>query len=130
MSKKHELNKVIKIDTIKEMMELAVKDSAEKIAFEFRDEKDKEKVVKVTYNEFQNDTFYLGTALSNIKMEDKHIAVIGDNSYKYLTVYLTVLKSDGVIVPIDKELTLKEIINVLRSSESKFYSMQKNMNNI
>jgi len=124
MSKKHELNKVIKIDTIKEMMELAVKDSAEKIAFEFRDEKDKEKVVKVTYNEFQNDTFYLGTALSNIKMEDKHIAVIGDNSYKYLTVYLTVLKSDGVIVPIDKELTLKEIINVLRSSESEvlFYA--------
>jgi len=124
MSKKHEFNKVIKIDTIKELMELSVKDSADKTAFEFRDEKDKEKIVKVTYDEFQNDTFYLGTALSSINMISNHIAVIGDNSYKYLTVYLTVLKSDGVIVPIDKELTAKEIINVLKSSESEvlFYA--------
>ena len=124
MSKKLELNKAIKIDTIKELMELSVKDSANKTAFEYRDEKDKEKIVKVTYNEFQNDTFYLGTALSNINMTSSHIAVIGDNSYKYLTVYLTVLKSDGVIVPIDKELTAKEIINVLKSSESEvlFYA--------
>jgi len=124
MSKKLELNKAIKIDTIRELMELSVKDSANKTAFEYRDEKDKEKVVKVTYEEFQNDTFYLGTALSNINMASNHIAVIGDNSYKYLTVYLTVLKSDGVIVPIDKELTAKEIINVLKSSESEvlFYA--------
>ena len=124
MSKKHELNKVIKINTIQELIQLSVKDSADRTAFEYRDEKDKEKVVKVTYKEFQNDTFYLGTALSNIDMASKHIAVIGDNSYKYLTVYLTVLKSDGVIVPIDKELTAKEIINVLKSSESQvlFYA--------
>ena len=124
MSKKLELNKVVKIDTIQELMDLSVKDAAKRTAFEFRDEKDKEKIVKVTYEEFQNDTFYLGTALSNINMASNHIAVIGDNSYKYLTVYLTVLKSDGVIVPIDKELTAKEIINVLRSSESEvlFYA--------
>ena len=79
-----------------------------------KEEKDKEKIVKVTYEEFQKDTYYLGTALSTINMLKNHIAVIGDNSYKWLTVYLTVLKSDGVIVPIDKELTVKEIINVLK----------------
>ena len=124
MLKKLEFNKVIKINTIQELMELSVKDAAKRTAFEYRDEKDKEKIVKVTYEEFQNDTFYLGTALSNINMASSHIAVIGDNSYKYLTVYLTVLKSDGVIVPIDKELTAKEIINVLKSSESEvlFYA--------
>ena len=124
MSKKLELNKVVKFETIKEMMELAVKDAADKVAFKFRDEKDKEKIVDVTYEEFQNDTFYLGTALSNVNMTSNHIAVIGDNSYKWLTVYLTVLKSDGVIVPIDKELTAKEIINVVNRSESEvlFYA--------
>ena len=46
-------------------------------------------------------------------MADKHVAVIGDNCYKYVTVYLTVLKSKGVIVPIDKELPVYDIINVL-----------------
>ena len=124
MAKKIEYNKVVKFDTIKEMMELSVKDAAKKVAFRYRDEKDKEKIGDVTYEEFQNDTFYLGTALSNVNMTSNHIAVIGDNSYKWLTVYLTVLKSDGVIVPIDKELTAKEIINVVNRSESEvlFYA--------
>ena len=106
------------------MMELSVKDAAKQVAFKYRDEKDKDKIIDVTYEEFQNDTFYLGTALSNVNMTSNHIAVIGDNSYKWLTVYLTVLKSDGVIVPIDKELTAKEIINVVNRSESEvlFYA--------
>ena len=124
MSKKIKYNEVVKFETIKEMMELSVKDAAKTVAFKYRDEKDKDKIIDVTYEEFQNDTIYLGTALSNINMTDKHIAVIGDNSYKWLTVYLTVLKSNGVIVPIDKELTAEEIINVVDRSESEvlFYA--------
>ena len=124
MSKNIKYNEVVKFNTIKEMMELSVKDAGRTVAFKYRDENDKDKIVDVTYEEFQNDTFYLGTALSNVNMTDKHIAVIGDNSYKWLTVYLTVLKSNGVIVPIDKELTAKEIINVVKRSESQvlFYA--------
>ena len=124
MAKKIEYNKVVKFDTLKEMMELSVKDAAKQVAFKYRDEKEKDKIIDVTYEEFQNDTFYLGTALSDVNMTSNHIAVIGDNSYKWLTVYLTVLKSDGVIVPIDKELTAKEIINVVNRSESEvlFYA--------
>ena len=124
MQKNYAFNEAVKIDTIKEMMDLAVRDASKNIAFEYRNEKNKEEIVKVTYEEFQKDTYYLGTALSTINMLKNHIAVIGDNSYEWLTVYLTVLKSNGVIVPIDKELTAKEIINVLKSSESEvlFYS--------
>lgn len=124
MQKNYAFNEAIKIDTIKEMMDLAVRDAAKNIAFEYRNEKNKEEIIKVTYEEFQKDTYYLGTALSTINMLKNHIAVIGDNSYEWLTVYLTVLKSNGVIVPLDKELTSKEIINVLKSSESEilFYS--------
>lgn len=112
---------VTKINTIKELIDLAVKEAGDNIAFEYKDKKD---IVKITYKEFQNHINYLGTALSTIEMQDKHIAVIGENSYDWLTVYLTVLHSDGVMVPIDKELTVKEIINVLRSSDSEvlFYS--------
>lgn len=122
--KNYEFNKVVKIETIKELMDVAVRDAGENIAFEYRNEKNKEEIIKVTYEEFQKDTYYLGTALSTIDMLDKHIAVIGDNSYEWLTVYLTGLKSNGVVVPIDRELTSKEIINILRSSDSEvlFYS--------
>jgi len=121
MQKNYEFNKVTKFDTINEMMELAVKDAADKIAFKY---KVKDKVKEVTYKEFQNDTIYLGTSLNSLKVADKHIAVIGENSYNWITVYLTVLKSHGVIVPVDKELPTQDIINVLSHSDSEvlFYS--------
>ena len=113
---------VQKVETIKQMLEMAVEQAGDKIAFKYKAGKDK--VVDVTYKEFQEDTFELGTALNSINMADKHIAVIGDNCYKYVTVYLTVLKSKGVFVPIDKELPVYDIINVLNDSDSEvlFYA--------
>lgn len=122
--KNYEYNKAVKINTIKELMDLAEKEDGSKIAFEYRNEKDKSKIETVTYKEFQYDTYYLGTALTQLGLNKEHIAVIGENSYKWLTVYLTVLKSDGVLVPIDRELPEKDIINILKSSDSEvlFYS--------
>ena len=124
MSKKMKLNEVTKVTSVKEMLNLAAKEDGEKIAFEYKNEKEKGKIIKVTYNEFKKDTESLGTALANIGMQDKHIAMIGENSYKWITVYLTVLKSKGVFVPIDKELTAPEIINILNHGECEvlFYS--------
>ena len=116
--KELKLNEVVPIHTIKEMMELAVKDAGEKTAFEYRNPKNKEEVLKVTYQEFYDTIQSLGTALSTIATENTHIAIIGDNSYDWLTVYLTVLQSNHVFVPIDKELTSKEVGNILKNSDS------------
>ncbi len=111
-------NEVTKIRTIKELLQIAVKEDGDNLAFEYKSQKNKKEIIKITYKEFQNDTNYLGTALATIKKLNSHIAVIGPNSYEWLTVYLTTLKSNGVIVPIDSQLTCKEIINVLKSSDS------------
>ncbi len=75
-------------------------------------------IAESTYAEFQADTFALGTALCMENMQDKHIAMIGNNSYEYLTIYLTMLQSDGVFVPIDKELPEADLLNILRDSDA------------
>lgn len=110
-----------KIDTVKDIIDLAVKEAGDKYAFQYKDKKD---IVSVTYKEFKEDIMSLGTALMEKNTDKCHIAAIGENSYNWLTVYLTALESDGVFVPIDKELTLPEIINVLNSSDTEvfFYS--------
>ena len=115
------INEVVKFDNLREMLDLAVQDNPEKIAFMYKENKQEK---QKTYKEFQEDTFYLGTALSSINMDKTHIAVIGENSYNWITVYLTALQSNGVIVPIDKELPTSDIINVLEHSDSEvlFYS--------
>lgn len=119
--KKIKYYEVEKIDTVKDIIDLAVKESGDKYAFQYKDKKD---VVSVTYKEFKEDIMSLGTALMERNTDKCHIAAIGENSYNWLTVYLTALESDGVFVPIDKELTLPEIINVLNSSDTEvfFYS--------
>ena len=121
--KKIKYNEVTKVETIKELLDLAVKEAGDKDAFQYKKGND---IVHVTYKEFNDDTISLGTALSTIGMSDKHIATIGQNSYEWITSYITVLKSNGVFVPVDKELTCKEIINVLKSSDSEllFYGEQ------
>ena len=121
-NKKMKWHEVVKVTSVKEMLELAVKEAGDQDAFQYKEGKNK--IVKVTYKEFAKDTEALGTALASIDMHDKHIAMIGENSYKWLTGYLTVLKSTGVFVPIDKELTVNEVTNVLKHSESEvlFYA--------
>mgnify|MGYP003289289891 CR=1 FL=1 len=117
-------NKVTKVTSIKEMLKMAAEEDGDKIAFKYKGKDDK--IVQVIYKQFVRDTEELGTALASIGMHDKHIAIIGENSYKWLTAYLTVLQSKGVFVPVDKELTVKEIINVLKHSDSEvlFYSQR------
>ena len=124
MKKNYKLNKVRMINSIKELLEIAGNEAGNKTAFKYKSENNKEEIVNVTYNEFIRETNEIGTALAKYNVHNKHIAIIGENSYKWLVVYLTVLKSTGVFVPIDKELPLEGVINILNHSESEvlFYS--------
>lgn len=121
MNKNYPLNEVKKVDSVTDLMRQATEEAGDKIAFMYKEGKEN---IEVTYAKFQEDTIALGTAITELGLNDKHIACIGDNSYKWLTTYLTVLKSDGVFVPVDKELPIEDIINILKSSESEilFYA--------
>ena len=72
--KNYEYYKVKKVDSIKQLLEFAVSDAGNKIAFKYKEDK---QVKEVTYNEFKDDVYSLGTALSSINMTSAHIAVIG-----------------------------------------------------
>ncbi len=112
---------VERFGSIKEMMELAVKEAGDRVAFKFR--KDGQ-IVDVTYREFYADTLAIGTALASLGCGDRHIAMVGENSYDWISVYLSVLKSSGVYVPIDKELPFGDIMNIVNDSDSEvvFYT--------
>ncbi len=109
------------VKTIKEMMDKTVAACPDRIAFRYRKGKE---IIDVTFKEFQNLTFYLGAAIHDWDSKGKHIACIGENSFDWLTVFYTVLKSDAVFVPVDKELPVKDICYVLNHSDSNmlFYS--------
>ena len=63
-------------------MDLSVKEAGGKKAFQYRDSKNKEKIIEVTYNEFQNDTYYLGTALSTLnKLTITDNVIVGNSAF-------------------------------------------------
>jgi long-chain acyl-CoA synthetase len=106
--------KVTKFGSIKEMLDIAVREAGDQIAFKY---KENGQIAEVTYSDFVQQVTWLGSALTEIGFSDKHIACIGSNSYKWVLTYLTVLKSAGVYVPVDKELPVNDIIHILNESE-------------
>jgi long-chain acyl-CoA synthetase len=106
---------VEKFNSIKEMLDLAVKEAGDNIAFKF---KENGGITEVTYAEFVNSVNHLGAALTEFGFGDKHIACIGMNSYKWVVTYLSVLKSAGVFVPIDKDLPAADIFHIINESET------------
>lgn len=104
-----------KVKSMREMLALASAESGDKTAIMYKSGND---IVSHTYSEFTDTTYYLGTALIDLGFGESHIAVIGENSYPWICVYLTVLQSSGVIVPVDKELPESDIFNVLQHSDS------------
>ncbi len=73
---------------------------------------------EVTYSNFCHAINYLGNSLVNDGYERSHIAVVGANSYKWAVTYLAVTCSNNIIVPIDKELTPDNMMDVIKDSDS------------
>ncbi len=113
--KNYPLYEVEPFRDFQEMLEKAAAAAGDKPAFQYKWQK---QVRSVTYTRFKQDVDILGTALCVLGLQDRHIAMVGENSYRWVNVYLSVLCCTGVYVPIDKELPLDEILHVLNHSDS------------
>ncbi len=77
-------------------------------------------ISNVTYNQLYEKVLKFGSALLQIGLNQRdHIAVIGDNRVQWGITYLTAMCFNYVIVPIDKNLSQNEILNILHESDSK-----------
>jgi len=106
LMKNYELNELEPISDLKEMItKSSYKFGERKVLCAIDDGSYSEK----TYIQLAEDINALGTALIELNLRGRHIAVIGDNSYEWIVTYLAVVNGVGVIVPIDKELPADEI---------------------
>lgn len=117
------LDRTIKFENLKEMMEKTVENFGERTAF-YRDGKGLEDSKKISYKEFMDDINSLGTALVEMGLKGKRIAVIGENRYEWELAYLAIACGAGVVVPLDKALPDNEIESLIIRSEVEaiFYS--------
>ena len=77
-----------------------------------------------THSEIRDMINYLGTALIELGLKNKRIAVIGENRYEWELAYLSVVCGTGIVVPMDKSLPANELEELIERSEVEaiFYS--------
>lgn len=112
-----------KLNNFKEFLTLNLENKKDEVAFIFNNAKKEE--IKKTYNDFYNDVTLMSNYLSN-NYKNKHIALIGENSYNYLVLFFSIINSKNVAVLIDKDLSKEKIQELLKKSDSKvlFYSKE------
>ena len=121
---KKKLNsEIYEIDEIKNFREL-VNRSAEKyannVAYKFKENlgKPNQKIIEKTYKEVRNEVEALGTMLVNMGLENKKIALIGNNRYEWCESYFAITTSNMVVVPLDKALPSQEIKSLIERSKA------------
>lgn len=117
MKKYGKLFEVRYINDLKDMINQSVQLFADNAAFLLQDEEGNY-TKRITYKGFKNDIDALGTCFHDMGLKDQFIAVMGENRYEWCVTYLSVVNGTGVIVPLDRELPVSELHNLLTRSKS------------
>lgn len=102
--------------TIKEMLNLVVKKFPGEPAFK---RKEQGKIRKISFFELLTEVRNLGTALYEDGLGKERVAIIGENSYPWFQVFLSIVCGGGVAVPLDKGFTATELRSCLERSDAK-----------
>lgn len=106
-----------KYTSLRDICTKGAQDYKNNVAFLKKDTKEGE-YIPVTYARLLNDVKALSTWLLSLDLPSNKVAVIGDNSYEWWVAYFATACSGMVIVPIDKDLSLGEMENLLSDSNS------------
>ena len=114
---------VMKFRNLKEMLQKSGEAYGNRPAYIFKTEEEG-KFREITHKEFRNDINNLGTALIDLGLKNKRIAVISENRYEWCVAYLAIVTGTGIVVPLDRALPDNEIENLILRSEVEaiFYS--------
>lgn len=125
-----------KVEDFKELLNRTVAKYPNNVAYKYKKDLESEtpEYIEKTYAQFKSDITNLGTALLEIGLEGKKIAIISNNRYEWCTSYLAITIGNMIVVPLDKALQEKEIESlIIRSGadaviyENKYSEIFKNI---
>ena len=117
MAKKFKFKKHAKLkryNSFREILDAAVKSRPDHLAYRY---KKGEGIEDVTVKEFYDEVEALGASLAKLGAKKSHIALIGENSYNWIVCLYSVIMSDSVLVPLDKELPAEQIVNLINEGD-------------
>lgn len=115
-------DKCERINNLKEIINKTEAKFKNNIAYKIKIEAGKYKLI--THKEARDMINALGTALIDMGLKNKKIAIIGENRYEWEIAYLSIVCGTGIVVPLDKSLTENELRSIIDRSgvEAIFYA--------
>ena len=111
---------------LKHMLESSTELYGDNTAFMVKEDK-KGPYKSITYKQALQDVNALGTAFLARGLDGARIAVVGENSYQWAISYLATVCGTGVVVPLDKELSAKDMEQLIISGNVKCVVFQESM---
>lgn len=121
---------VVEIANLKEMVQKKAIEKPHMTAFVYPCESGE---MKKTYADFNEDINAFGAWMYSKKIIDKHVAIVGENSYEWLITFLATVNGGSVAVAIDKNLPEEEVaqlaklgdVDVLFTSDTYYEKLNK-----
>lgn len=104
------------VETLKDIINNSSLKYSDRPAYMYKESGDKD-FKAITYHDFKKNIDELGTTLIDMGFKGSKIAIIGENSYKWAMSYFAVATGVGTIVPLDKNLEIGEIINLMKRAD-------------
>ena len=122
------LYKIIEITDLKDMLNKTKDIYSNDIAYKIRVGEKQYK--EISHKKVREMIDSLGTALINMGLKNKRIAVIGENRYEWEIAYLSIVCGTGIVVPLDKSLPENELESLIKRSEVEAIFYSKKYENI
>ena len=118
------LKQCIEVTDLKDMLKKTGEIYGNRPAYKIREGEKKYKIF--THKEVREMIDALGTALIDLGLKGKRIAVIGENRYEWEIAYLSIVCGTGIVVPLDRSLPENELKKLVERSEIEaiFYSQK------
>lgn len=102
------------VNTLRDIVKHSVANYGSQAAYRY---KVKKEVEEKTYNDVNKDSMAVSRMVEAMGMKGKHIALLGTTSYKWITSFFGVVNSASVAVPIDAQLPVEAICELLERAD-------------
>lgn len=104
------------IDDMRSLVEESAKKYPCQTAISFKNTPSDKEVVRISFTRWRDDVRHLGTSLISRGFREKKIALIGENSYEWCCSFFSIMAIGAVVVPIDRELAVKDIEGIINAT--------------
>ncbi len=114
------LHEKLEFSTMRDLVEWAGEEHADKCAYSYRQSPASKDITKVSFNQLRQNVRDLASELISMGCAGKHCVVIGKLSYEWALLYFATLSIGAVLVPLDKDWHAEDLSDTVKKSNASF----------